>query len=770
MKKRILSLAISVSMILATVIPYSSVAINAADVSLSYLVGDVDASGIVDSADAEVLMNKVLDSDIQMPIETFTDDWFLIADTDGDKVLTAADAAQIIKKVSSDSYLMPAEESTEIATETTTESSTEITTEESTETTTEILAEEEIVLSDGASYSTYNMEGSVIIDNTNDIVTIKIPGTYNISGTLTNGQLVVDVDTSYISNNAELNLNGVNITNNSGPAIYGLNGDLKISAKKGTTNTLSDGTPTEFETEIDENGNTVTTDEPDACIFSHDGIDLKGKGELIINGNYANGISGKDEIEIKNLSLTVNAVANAIKGKDYVTVTSGTLDLTAKTGDGIRCTKGDINVLDGTVTVNGCDDGLFTKVGNIIISGGTLDITTVPSGTADTTTYNYDAIHTKAGIITISGGSITTRSYCDGIQAASDMIISGEPVINVTTTGAISSSSSSGGFPGWNNNTTADISAKGIKSDTILTIEGGTITVDSTDDSLHTNDTITINGGTFTLSSGDDGIHADSVLNINDGDIKVSKSYEGVEGEKIYFNGGKVIIYADDDSINAAGGNDGSSSGGFNTNADGYIEINGGYIYCENTKDGDGIDSNGKIVMNGGVLLINGPTGNGNGAMDFGDKSTDSFAYNGGELIAVGSSGMAESPTTSVSSGYTLTYGMSSGGNQGGSGSGGPGGNRPGQGGSSSASIPAGTLLTLTDSSGNVIMSFKTKNAYSTVVMSSDSIKSGSTYTLYSGGTYSGTLDDQNYGTGGTISGGTKLGSATVSAKVTALS
>ena len=67
-------------------------------------------------------------------------------------------------------------------------------------------------------------------------------------------------------------------------------------------------------------------------------------------------------------------------------------------------------------------------------------------------------------------------------------------------------------------------------------------------------------------------------------------------------------------------------------------------------------------------------------------------------------------------------------------------------------------------------MSFRTAKAYSTVVMSSSSIKSGSTYTLYSGGTYSGTLNDQGYAAGGTLSGGTKLGSAAVNAKVTALS
>ena len=697
--------------------------------------GDADADGLLTASDATMVMQKVLDGRVTMPVEMAAADWMSVVDADADGTLTASDATLIMQKVLDNRVIMPIENTAPVTYET------------------------NITLADGASTAD---NGGVEIDNINNIIKITNGGVYTITGTLTNGQIIVDSDSD-----AELALSGVSITNNSGPAIYGLNGDIDISAKKGTTNTLTDGTPAVFET----NDDGTASDEPDACIFSHDGIKLKGTGTLIVNGNYKNGITGKDEVVIQKLSLTVNSLNNCIKGKDYVTVKSGTLNLNSQTGDGIRVTSGDLTVEDGSITVNSQDNGLFTKAGNILVSGGTLDITVVPNGTADTENYNYDGIHTKVGTIDITGGNITVKSYCDGIQGTSDVNINGAAVINVTTTGVISTSGS-GGYGGFTNNQTADISAKGIKSDTNLTVDGGAvITVESTDDSLHTNGSITLTNADITVSAGDDGVHADSVLTINDGcTIKVNKSYEGLEAEKIYINGGYMTIYASDDNINAAGGNDGSSQGGFNTNADGYIEINGGYIYCENASSGgDGVDSNGKIVQNGGILLVNGPTSGGDASIDTGDKSGDEYIVNGGTVFSVGSNGMAESPSTG-SGEYTVTYGVNGGG-MGGGRPGQPGSFAPGsQSGTATGSLGAGTQLTLADESGNVVATFTVKTTAQAIVIGSPDITAGKTYTLYSGGTYSGSLDENGYAAGGTITGGTKIASGTVNSKVTTLS
>ncbi len=686
--------------------------------------GDADGSGQLTSNDCTVIIQKVLDSSYTMPVEALTEDHMSVTDVNGDIMLTSADAAYVLQKVLFDGF-EPAP----------------------------VTCESDIVLADNGTTVNGILEsnGGVDLDNESNVVTITNGGSYNVSGTLTNGQLVVDADSD-----VEINLNGVSITNESGSAIYGLNGDIDISAKKGTVNTLYDGTPAE----VDADG------EPDACIFSHDSIKLKGTGELTINGNYSNGVSTKDSLTVQKLSLTVNSVNNCLKGKDNVVITSGNLDLTSAEGDGIRCTKGDLTVNGGTITVKAEDNGLFAKTGNIIINDGEINIDT-DTQNADTDTYNYDGVHSKAGSVSLNGGSLTVISYCDGVQAAADLSV-GDAKVNITTTGVMSTNTS--GAPMWQDSTDTGISAKGLKSDgTIVIGKGADITVNSTDDSIHANDTAEINGGIMLLSSGDDGIHADNMLTVNAGEIDITKSYEGLEAENIYINGGNIHILADDDSINAAGGNDASGNFGFGPETStGYMEFNGGYIYCENTKDGDGIDSNGSIVINGGTIIINGPSSNGNAPVDYGDSGDSYFAYNGGSLIAVGSAGMAVKPGEGRSAGYSVYYGGSSGNKGGFDGSFG-GGRGPG-GMSSSTGISAGKLICLTDSSSNVLAAFEPRTNADSILICSDSITAGETYTLTIGGAYSGTLNEDGYSVGGTVSDSKAVASATVSGKVTVMS
>ena len=69
---------------------------------------------------------------------------------------------------------------------------------------------------------------------------------------------------------------------------------------------------------------------------------------------------------------------------------------------------------------------------------------------------------------------------------------------------------------------------------------------------------MTINGGTFVLASGDDGMHADETLEVNGGDIRIANSYEGLESAVITINDGDIHVVSSDDSVNVAGGNDGS--------------------------------------------------------------------------------------------------------------------------------------------------------------------------------------------------------------------
>ena len=138
-------------------------------------------------------------------------------------------------------------------------------------------------------------------------------------------------------------------------------------------------------------------------------------------------------------------------------------------------------------------------------------------------------------------------------------------------------------------------SAKGLKANTLITIDGGTYDITTTDDGIHSDGNIVINGGKITISSKDDGIHADGMVEINDGTLDITAA-EGIEGTYVKINGGTINISASDDGINA-----GNKSNAYSVK----IEINGGYITIKmGSGDTDAIDSNGDLYISGGTLDI----------------------------------------------------------------------------------------------------------------------------------------------------------------------
>lgn len=337
-------------------------------------------------------------------------------------------------------------------------------------------------------------------------------------------------------------------------------------------------------------------------------------------------------------------------------------------------------------------------------------------------------------------------------------------------TGSESSSSTSPDADSENNSSTSSdadsTSTKGIKSDGALYVNGGTFTINSADDSFHSNSDATINDGTYTISSGDDGIHADSALLVNGGTITVTESYEGLEGLNITINDGKIDIAASDDGMNAAGGNDASGFGG--RGGDGFkgmpapdaaqrpddtsdntsdntqkpddtsdtaqttgnitvaaqkqdspsdtaqdtdaasddemwMVINGGYVHV--LAGGDGLDSNGDLTINDGEVYVDGPSDNGNSAIDYGEKS--SFNINGGTVVAVGSSGMAEDVSSDSKQQVAFVK--------------------------LDSQADAGDVI-LKDADGNEIISYTVQKKYDCVIISTADLKAGQTYTLSASG------------------------------------
>ena len=211
-------------------------------------------------------------------------------------------------------------------------------------------------------------------------------------------------------------------------------------------------------------------------------------------------------------------------------------------------------------------------------------------------------------------------------------------------------------------------SAKGMKSVGLLLVTGGNITIDCTDDAIHSDSAVQINDGNLHLSANDDGIHGEQSALINGGVIEIAKSYEGIEAINITVNGGTVRVTSSDDGFNACGGTSMMGGGGFgrpgqpsDTTAESSDEtplltFNGGYTVVNASRDG--IDSNGQIVVTGGTVIVYGPTDNGNGPIDHGDARTDQLTISGGTLLAIGSSGMAD---TAVGQDYgVLAFAMPS--------------------------------------------------------------------------------------------------------------
>ena len=500
-------------------------------------------------------------------------------------------------------------------------------------------------------------------------VTITEEGTYVFSGTLSEGQIVVDADDAKV----QIVLDNVDITCASSAAVYVKSAEkVFVTLAEGSQNTLRN---TDEYVTIDDNN-------IDAVIFSKSDLTLNGTGSLTIVSAEGHGIVSKDDLKITGGTYDITAAGHALSGKDSVRIADGTFVLTAEK-DGIHAEnaddeeKGYIYIADGDFTITSDGDGMDAS--NIVqIEDGTFDIT-AGGGAANSLKTHESDMPGEPG-----GGMPQNGERPDG----EDM-----PEMGERPDGA--NMPEKGEKPDGENipqDTTTDesgTSTKGIKAGGDMYLNGGTYQIDSADDSIHSNANITIADGTYTLATGDDGVHADDALIVNGGTITVTESYEGLEGLTVTINDGTIDITASDDGINAAGEK---------------MELNGGYIHI--LAGGDGMDSNGDLTINGGEIYIDGPSDNGNSAIDYGDRSS---AYvNGGTLVAIGSSGMAEGMSDSSKQKVLMV--------------------KLGE------QMEAGDVV-LTDSEGNVIVSYTALKSYDCVIISTAEVESGATYTLTTSGT-----------------------------------
>ncbi|MBQ5341597.1 MAG: carbohydrate-binding domain-containing protein [Oscillospiraceae bacterium] len=432
-------------------------------------------------------------------------------------------------------------------------------------------------------------------------VTITGAGTYRISGTLTEGQIIVDTDDDDAT---VLLLQGAAVSNASDAALYVKNSHgLLIYLQEGTVNTFTSGQETAISAWSSDSSATGG-----AVMLSDDAV-ISGTGTLEVFGYINNGIHCSNDLAIESGIVSVTAVNNGIKGKDTLTVNGG------------------------TITVNSGGDGLKSD----------------------------DDTDESTGILTVNGGTVEITS-CD----------------------------------------------EGIKATTQIILTGGEISVKCSDDGVNCDGDILINGSAMTIECSDDGVHADGSVTIDSGTVTVTSSTEGVEGKNVTVNGGTVSITASDDGFNCTNGGGSQfgwgAGGGYNTGDLPCLTINGGTVYVN--AQGDGLDSNGDLIINGGYVVVDGPSGNGNGSLDSGTESGGTITVNGGTLLSIGSTGMVEVPED-TSSQITFAY---------------------------NANFSAGTAIRILDSSGNVLIEHTAVKSGGNIIFSSPELEMNGVYVLQVGG------------------------------------
>lgn len=332
---------------------------------------------------------------------------------------------------------------------------------------------------------------------------------------------------------------------------------------------------------------------------------------------------------------------------------------------------------------------------------------------------NIDAVIFSKEDLTLNGtGSLVITSPAGhGVVSKDDIVVTG---------GTYDITASSHGLAGKDSVCIADGN---------LAIEAGKDAIHSENDDDDTLGYVYIEDGVFLFSVESDGISAVNEIYIAGGDITVSKSYEGIEARLINICGGRIDITSADDGLNATdkrGTSDLSGEdmeradspavqdrhfGGMDTQEEAKITIAGGEIYIN--AEGDGIDTNGYLAVNGGEIYVAGPSNSGNGALDYGISASIS----GGTVIAAGQSGMAQNFGSDSTQGSILV--------------------------NTQQQQDAGTDIVLLDSDGRELLAWTAGKRYNSVVISCPEIMDGGSYTVKMGDSATEiTMDGLIYGEG----------------------
>lgn len=644
-------------------------------------------------------------------------------------------------------------------------------------------------------FSITSTDGSTITQN-DSVYTITQAGEYTVTGLLSEGQIVVNAD-----DNAEITivLNGTSITCSNGSPIYIKNADnVKIKSEENTYNCIVDA-----RAEADDNSDNSSSENGNAAIYAACDLKLVGKGALSVTGNYNNGIQSKDDISIKNVTIKVNAVNNAIKGNDEVAIESGEIIAISRKGDGIKTSnsslstkgkqKGNVIISGGNIDIYAACDGIDAAYGVDVSGDGNLNIYT------DTYSDYSEAVAADNSGSSASnpGSSASNPDSSNQNQGSSSKSSSNATMMTYTTTANTDNQNNSSvgtppdmnnaqnngnmGTPPDMNNTQdngnmgnpPDMNNSSSNSDNNPDMKGNFGGRNRAANGMPGNNS---SGNSSKKSYSTKGIKAESEINISGAAINISSTDDGIlansdSGVLETGEDGKGIISISGGTITISTGDDGIHADKELNITDGYINvltsyegleaitinISGGqsFVYAAddgiNACTGDGT-STPLINITGGYVDVT----TGSGDTD-GIDSNGNYTQSGGMVLVKGGSSSGQvSGSIDVDGNITIT-----------------GGTCVALGGIcetpvnsvnayvfSSVSFNAGSY-SVKDSSGNEIISFTLNNSYSNGWICTSALTTNTEYTLYCDGSSltnwtqsAGTMGASNAGGFGSNPGG----------------